>query len=418
MDATNVFFYLTYEGAVDIDSISDPAMKASILAQINNFGQTPRQLFQKPHPQRRLRQKPPLMNVLRQHNLLFPQEVRTLTFPISHIAVFHEKILAVKVNQILKPPSFSKYVAWGFPDRSLRIFSYDQDKLISTHEGLHGSGQLKCVDVSKDGRILVTGGEDGVVSVWRFRIHGARKQQDLQLQRSLCAHSGKITCLTVCQAYSLIVSGSEDGTVILWDLSSLEYVRRLPLLPAAASAVHANEKTGNIITASGTNFSVWSINGVCLATRNTSQVPSDTIISITSSCFSDWMETNWFLTGHRGGSVKLWRMEHNSVKDINGMYNRNQSSLDASDNDKCNEKTYELAYEQHEGGKEIPSKDLEYQLMLVKELKWHKQSVTCVHLTNDLKQLFSGDSGGHLISWMLPDELVKLASLQDKDDRL
>jgi hypothetical protein len=47
-----VYYYLTYEGAVDIDAITDPVQKAATIAQINNFGQTPRQLFDKPHPKR------------------------------------------------------------------------------------------------------------------------------------------------------------------------------------------------------------------------------------------------------------------------------------------------------------------------------------------------------------------------------
>ncbi|XP_033115395.1 protein FAN-like [Anneissia japonica] len=48
----NLFYYLTYEGAVDIESIRDPNERAAIKAQIMEFGQTPRQLFTKPHPTR------------------------------------------------------------------------------------------------------------------------------------------------------------------------------------------------------------------------------------------------------------------------------------------------------------------------------------------------------------------------------
>ena len=40
------------EGAVDIDSITDPVELDSILAQINEFGQTPKKIFTKPHPAR------------------------------------------------------------------------------------------------------------------------------------------------------------------------------------------------------------------------------------------------------------------------------------------------------------------------------------------------------------------------------
>jgi len=39
IDAHNVFYYLTYEGAVDIDEITDQVMKDSVLSQIREFGQ-------------------------------------------------------------------------------------------------------------------------------------------------------------------------------------------------------------------------------------------------------------------------------------------------------------------------------------------------------------------------------------------
>lgn len=50
--ATNVFYYLTYEGAVDMDAIADPVVREAIENQIRNFGQTPSQLLMEPHPPR------------------------------------------------------------------------------------------------------------------------------------------------------------------------------------------------------------------------------------------------------------------------------------------------------------------------------------------------------------------------------
>ncbi|GJP52593.1 hypothetical protein CLOM_g11699, partial [Closterium sp. NIES-68] len=52
IDAGNVFYYLTYEGSVDLDAITNPFERASVEDQIANFGQTPLQLFRKPHPRR------------------------------------------------------------------------------------------------------------------------------------------------------------------------------------------------------------------------------------------------------------------------------------------------------------------------------------------------------------------------------
>ena len=51
--ALNVFSYVSYEGAVDLDRIEDELQRASFEDQILNFGQTPTQLLRKPHPARR-----------------------------------------------------------------------------------------------------------------------------------------------------------------------------------------------------------------------------------------------------------------------------------------------------------------------------------------------------------------------------
>lgn len=51
--AMNVFYYLTYEDTIDLDSLSkDPSLQKSLETQAIHFGQTPSQLFTKPHPQR------------------------------------------------------------------------------------------------------------------------------------------------------------------------------------------------------------------------------------------------------------------------------------------------------------------------------------------------------------------------------
>jgi factor associated with neutral sphingomyelinase activation len=50
--AHNVFYHLTYEGAVDLEAIQDPKQLAQIEVQVREFGQTPRQLFKRPHPPR------------------------------------------------------------------------------------------------------------------------------------------------------------------------------------------------------------------------------------------------------------------------------------------------------------------------------------------------------------------------------
>jgi hypothetical protein len=48
----NLFYYLTYENSIDLKEIEDPQIRVSKEAQIMHFGQTPSQLFFKPHPAR------------------------------------------------------------------------------------------------------------------------------------------------------------------------------------------------------------------------------------------------------------------------------------------------------------------------------------------------------------------------------
>lgn len=52
MQAANIFYYLTYEGAVDLENMEDELQISAIEDQIANFGQTPIQIFRKKHPRR------------------------------------------------------------------------------------------------------------------------------------------------------------------------------------------------------------------------------------------------------------------------------------------------------------------------------------------------------------------------------
>ena len=52
LQAANVFYHLTYEGAVELETLDDRLQRAAVEDQIANFGQTPIQLFRKKHPRR------------------------------------------------------------------------------------------------------------------------------------------------------------------------------------------------------------------------------------------------------------------------------------------------------------------------------------------------------------------------------
>ena len=45
----NLFYYLCYEGSIDLDSIKNYSERKSLETQIQEFGQIPIQLFKSPH---------------------------------------------------------------------------------------------------------------------------------------------------------------------------------------------------------------------------------------------------------------------------------------------------------------------------------------------------------------------------------
>jgi WD40 repeat protein len=262
-----------------------------------------------------------------------------------------------------------------------------------------------------------------VVAVWRFGVPMSNSSP-LHLQRALCAHTQAVTCLAVSQSYSLVVSASKDRTVIFWDLTSLEYVRQLPEFPSVATALHINNMSGEVVTAVGPILTVWSINGDCLAAVNTSHAFADTILSITSPQVPDWTEAGWYITGHQSGEIQLWRMLFDSHSSANRMtLLRTKSSSDPFTTPvkpKTRTPSSWIALPASAGLRKMKSSvenvDDPSKLLLIKVLSWHKEPVTAVCLSNDLKQLCSGDSGGHVVSWTLLDDISKnpplLGSLQ------
>eukprot|EP00850_Spirogloea_muscicola_P008241 SM000043S15869 [mRNA] locus=s43:763446:778532:+ [translate_table: standard] len=78
--AQNVFFYMTYEGAVDIDKIADSVQRKATQDQIAYFGQTPSQLLTAPHPARMT-----LVEAFHQHTIFrTPASLKEYSIPHRH----------------------------------------------------------------------------------------------------------------------------------------------------------------------------------------------------------------------------------------------------------------------------------------------------------------------------------------------
>ena len=228
LEATNVFHHLSYRGARNLDEIDDPVERMATIGIIHNFGQTPHQVFQKPHPAR-----DDSKHSIRKLDTL-AETLTRLPFPllespdrIASLLYSHKNghLLCSGGFRINMPPEYDRYLEWGYVDGSVRFFNTDSNKLLGLFEHMH-QGQLSAA-IFADSRALITAGTDCTVSVWA--VISSSKSIDLAPKGCLFGHSAPVTTLATARSFSTLLSASSDGFIILWDLNRLEIVRTIEL---------------------------------------------------------------------------------------------------------------------------------------------------------------------------------------------
>ncbi len=106
--ALNVFYYMTYENKVDLAILENPSTKISYESQIVHFGQTPYQLFLKPHPSR-----PPL---------------DTSSISSRIVAEMIEKLKCFKINQESKKKKEKEQISLS-PKAIIRLSMANENKI-------------------------------------------------------------------------------------------------------------------------------------------------------------------------------------------------------------------------------------------------------------------------------------------------
>ncbi|XP_061932288.1 neurobeachin isoform X6 [Apis cerana] len=254
--ATNVFYYLTYEGSVDLDTITDPVMREAIENQIRNFGQTPSQLLMEPHPPRSSamhlitpkfdKTLPPVLQSPMMFSSIPDDICMTIKFPsnspICHISANTypqlplPSVVTVTTGQqfavnrwntnyaaSVQSPSYAdtpQAQAANQPlsmDPVLSQAANSSNPTLRRHLGDNFSQKLKirsnCFVTTVDSRFLVACG------FWdnSFRVFSTETAKIVQI---VFGHYGVVTCLSrsECNITSdcYIASGSADCTVLLW----------------------------------------------------------------------------------------------------------------------------------------------------------------------------------------------------------
>ncbi|CAD6251786.1 unnamed protein product [Miscanthus lutarioriparius] len=222
VEAANIFYYLTYEGAVDLENMDDMLQKSAIEDQIANFGQTPIQIFRKKHPRR----GPPIPIV---HPLYFAPQSITVTSVVtttitpssvlfiglldSNIVLMNEGlVLSVKLWLTTQLQSGGNFTFSGSLEPFFGIGSdVISPRKISTSlaENVEFGRQcLATVQIHGDNYLILCGNWEN-----SFQIISL---SDGKIVQSIRQHKDVVSCVAVSSDGSVIATGSYDTTVMIW----------------------------------------------------------------------------------------------------------------------------------------------------------------------------------------------------------
>uniref|UniRef100_A0A3P8ZPW2 Neurobeachin n=1 Tax=Esox lucius TaxID=8010 RepID=A0A3P8ZPW2_ESOLU len=240
--ALNVFHFLSYEGSVTLDTITDSAQREAMEAQIQACGQTPSQLLIEPHP--------PRSSAMHLSPLMFKDQMQqdvimVLKFPsnspVTHVAANTLPHLSVPAAVTVTCSRLFAVNRWhntvGHQQNKQRLghahhLPIEMDPLIANNSGVSKRQITDLVDqsiqinthcfvVTADNRyILVCGFWDK-----SFRVYSTETGKLTQI---VFGHWDVVTCLARSESYiggdCYIVSGSRDATLLLWYWSGRHHI--------------------------------------------------------------------------------------------------------------------------------------------------------------------------------------------------
>ena len=196
IDSWNVYHPLTYEGYVDLQQIKDPIERRQIIAQIENYGQTPTQLLTKPHP-KRMKIEEAFSPFLHNPSLLSEHFVQQISnVPIVAIRVFEQgRVMSICKNGLTTMNKFTlmNYTADTFYSKYLNCLPFSGDVQIT--QNCFAISKLETIYSAAhwDNSFKITTNKNVVVGIFR--------------------HQDVVSCLALDEDY--LVTGSIDTTLIV-----------------------------------------------------------------------------------------------------------------------------------------------------------------------------------------------------------
>lgn len=263
-EALNVFYYCTYEGAVDLDKIENNMEREAVEGMINNFGQTPSQLMREPHP-KRISQEEQYLKILktdikRVDLIHFLDRVNSKMCDMASDrdpVVYLSQPRTIQRGFLQSGPDMMYSISksgqlmthnWSVYEKERKGFLFENDPKSTSrpligpfHPKIRMNSSLFAINL--DGKLLYAGG------IWdgSLKVFSVQKGKTVA---SISFHKDVITCLATDLCGLYLVTGSQDCTSVLWSISntnltqnSLGIITQSPdgpnVLPLSANNVYA-----------------------------------------------------------------------------------------------------------------------------------------------------------------------------------
>ncbi|XP_053514799.1 neurobeachin-like protein 1 isoform X2 [Artibeus jamaicensis] len=239
VEALNVFYYCTYEGAVDLDALTDEKERKALEGMINNFGQTPCQLLKEPHPprlsaeeavQKQTRTETSTLNLFQHLPELKSFFIEGISDGIPLIKAIvprnqsrsfmsqgsPELLVTVSMNYVIGTHGWLPY------DRNIsNYFTFIRDQTVTnpkTQRSLNGPFApgleitSKLFIVSHDAKLLFSAGH------WDNSIQVMSLTKGKIISHNI-RHMDIVTCLATDYCGIHLISGSRDTTCMIWQIT-------------------------------------------------------------------------------------------------------------------------------------------------------------------------------------------------------
>nr|XP_046237948.1 neurobeachin-like protein 1 isoform X2 [Scatophagus argus] len=238
VEALNVFYYCTYEGAVDLDAITDEKERKALEGMISNFGQTPCQLLKEPHPVRLSQEE------VEKRKAQLDSCPLNMFEHLSDLKSFFVEGISdnVPLVKAVVPKNQShSFITQGSPDTMVTV---SQNFLVGTHGWLPYNKNISnyftfikdptvsntktqrflsgpfapgvevtagLFVVSHDGKLLFSGGH------WDNSIRVTSLVKSKTVGQHI-RHMDVVTCLSTDHCGIHLISGSRDTTCMVWQV--------------------------------------------------------------------------------------------------------------------------------------------------------------------------------------------------------